>query len=195
METATFFSTPAEWRQWLEAHHKDTEFLWVGFYKKHTGIPSITWEESVDEALCYGWIDGIRKRNDDQAYRIRFTPRKKNSNWSAKNIKRIRELLEAGLVSPAGIAAYEIRTIDKSEVYSYENRASAVLPDEYEQKLKAVPEAWAFFYEDLARSYRQSSIWWVIQAKQEKTRQRRLEVLIESSVERRKIPSLRRKGE
>lgn len=195
METPTFFSTPAEWRQWLERHHEESTFLWVGYYKKHTGIPSMTWEESVDEALCFGWIDGIRKRIDSEAYKIRFSPRKKSSIWSGKNISRIRELIDADMVSSKGIAAYEARSTDKSVVYGYENKDKAVLPPEYENQLKANPEAWTFFSEELAPSYRQTSIWWVIKAKQQKTRDRRIQVLIESCVERRKIPPLRRKGE
>lgn len=195
MESATFFSTPAEWRHWLEAQHQEADFLWVGYYKKHTGIPSMTWEESVDEALCFGWIDGIRKRIDSEAYKIRFTPRKKSSIWSGKNLNRIKELLEVELVSPAGITAYESRSADKSVVYAYENKDKAVLPPEYERQLRAEPEAWAFFSEELAPSYRQTSIWWVIKAKQQATRDRRIQILIDSCVQRRKIPPLRRKGE
>lgn len=195
MESPIFFTTPAEWRHWLEAQHKAEDYVWVGYYKKHTGIPSMTWEESVDEALCFGWIDGIRKRIDSSTYKIRFTPRKKSSIWSGKNLKRIKELLSADLVSPAGINAYEARSTDKSVIYAYENKDKAVLPPEYEQQLKAHPEAWAFFSEELAPSYRQTSIWWVIKAKQQSTRDRRIQILIDSCVEKRKIPPLRRKGD
>src|SRR5262245_51313572 len=116
----TFFPTPADFRAWLEANHETQRELLVGFYKTSTGKPSITWPESVDQALCFGWIDGIRKRIDDESYSIRFTPRKPDSNWSAVNIAKVKELTEQGLMRAAGIKVFENRKEEKSGVYSYE---------------------------------------------------------------------------
>src|SRR3989442_301129 len=121
----TFFATPAQFRKWLLAHHADARELWVGFYKKDSGRPSITWPQSVDEALCFGWIDGIRKTIDHKSYVIRFTPRTATSIWSAVNIKRMAVLIEDGRVRPAGLAAFEKRSDEKSRIYSYEQRDSA----------------------------------------------------------------------
>src|SRR6266545_8054500 len=127
---ARFFKTPAEFRAWLEANHSSSAELWVGFYKKGSGKPSITWPESVDEALCFGWIDGIRKSLDETSYTIRFTPRKSQSIWSAVNIGRADELIKQGLMMPTGMAAFEARKENKSGIYSYEQR-SAELPETY----------------------------------------------------------------
>src|SRR5438105_9746878 len=117
-----FFRTPAQWRSWLERHHASKDELWVGFYKKGSGRPSITWPQSVDEALCFGWIDGIRKSVDADSYMIRFTPRRPGSTWSAVNIRRVAELAKLGLMGEAGRTAFGRRTAAKSGIYAYENR-------------------------------------------------------------------------
>ena len=187
----TFFKKPSEFRKWLDKNHDREKELWVGFYKKASKIPSITWPESVDEALCYGWIDGIRKSIDDVSYKIRFTPRRPTSIWSAVNIERMEELKSLGLVKAPGLAAFDERQVERSKIYTYE-RANVVLDQEYEKKIKANKKAWAFF-EALAPSYKKNSIHWVMSAKKEETRLRRLEILIKSSEEGQKIPQLRKK--
>ena len=184
-----FFDHPDKFREWLkENHEKETE-LWVGFYKKATGLPSLTWSESVDQALCYGWIDGIRKSIDDKSYKIRFTPRKPTSIWSKVNIEKIEELTKNGLMKPAGLAAWGRRDLEKQKIYAYEQK-NAKLPEKYADKIKNTPEAWAFF-ESLAPSYKKATIWWIVSAKREETRLRRLDILIQSSKEGLKIPQLR----
>lgn len=185
-----FFPKPSDFRSWLEANYDQEDVLWVGYYKKATKLPSITWPESVDEALCYGWIDGLRKSIDEKSYKIRFTPRRPNSNWSAVNIKRVAELKKMGLMQASGLAAYAKKKEEKSGIYSYE-QAEAAFDPAYRAKIKANPKAWAFF-EKLAPSYKKASIQWVLSAKREETRLRRLGILIESSEEGLKIPQLRR---
>jgi uncharacterized protein YdeI (YjbR/CyaY-like superfamily) len=175
-----FFDTPNHFRKWLEIHHEDTNELWVGFYKKASGQPSITWPESVDEALCVGWIDGLRKTIDAVSYKIRFTPRKKTSNWSAVNIGRVGELTRLGRMRPAGLKAFALRKEEKSGIYAYENRKSAVLGKAEEKQFRARPKAWDFFQRQPA-GYRKLTTWWVISAKKEETRQMRLEKLIAAS--------------
>lgn len=190
-----FFDSPQAFRQWLEKHHQTEKVLWVGYYKKHTKIPSLTWPESVDQALCFGWIDGLRHSVDDERYRIRFTPRKSTSNWSDVNVKRYAELLKDGLILPAGKAAYARKKKEKSGVYSFEQDLKKLLfPPEYEAIIKKEKVAWAFF-QTLPPSVRKPSIWWVVSAKQEATRQRRLAELIRCSIEGKRIKMLRRKGE
>ena len=186
-----FFATPAEFRAWLEAHHASVKELWVGFYKKDSGKPSITWPESVDEALCFGWIDGLRKSIDDASYKIRFTPRKPRSTWSAVNINRVAELTQTGLMYPAGLKAFAERTEDKSVIYSYEQRKLAELDPAAEQQFRANQAAWEFFQTQPA-GYRNTAIWWVVSAKQEATRQSRLAKLIEDSEYGRTLPQLTR---
>jgi uncharacterized protein YdeI (YjbR/CyaY-like superfamily) len=175
----TFFETPSDFRKWLEKHHATEQELWVGFYKKDSGKPSITWPESVDEALCFGWIDGIRKRVDEASYKIRFTPRRRGSIWSAVNLKRAQELIETGRMRPAGLRAFENRKEDNERRYSYEQQG-AKLSGEYEQKLKAHPQAWSFFQAQPPR-YRKMAGWFVMSAKKEETRLRRLDRLIADS--------------
>ena len=187
----TFFKSPAEFRQWLEKHHATAQELWVGFYKKASGKPSMTWPQSVDEALCFGWIDGIRKSVDDVSYTIRFTPRKSRSVWSVVNIKRVEELNRQGRMQPAGRKAYEARVEHKSGIYSYEQRP-AELDGPYGKKLKHNKEAWTFF-EAQPASYRKAVIWWVLSAKKEETRLKRLGQLIEDSAQGRRIPQFTRK--
>jgi uncharacterized protein YdeI (YjbR/CyaY-like superfamily) len=175
-----FFRSPSDFRKWLEQNHATTRELWVGYYKKNSGKPSITWSESVDEALCFGWIDGIRKSRDDLSYTIRFTPRKPKSNWSAVNIRRVQELARDRRMQPAGLEAFEGRTPEKSGIYSYENRKTAVLGKPAEKQFRLSHAAWVFFQAQAA-SYRQTAIWWVVSAKKEETRQARLKKLIENS--------------
>src|SRR5437879_5474253 len=140
----TFFKTQSDFRKWLEKNHDDATEILVGFYKLGSGKPSMTWPESVDEALCFGWIDGVRRRIDDDSYSIRFTPRKSTSIWSAVNIKKAEELIRSGQMQPAGLAAFEKRTENKSRIYSYEN-APAELSPEFEKRFRDNKKAWAFF--------------------------------------------------
>lgn len=187
----TYFRTPDELRRWLEREHLRARELWVGFHKKASGRPSLTWPESVDAALCFGWIDGIRKRVDDARYMIRFTPRRERSIWSAVNIRRFLALRRKGLMRPAGLAAYARRARERSGLYSYEQRPDA-LPPRYQRVIKARPRAWAFFAAQ-PPWYRRTVTWWVVSAKQETTRARRLAVLVEHCVGGRLIPPLARK--
>jgi uncharacterized protein YdeI (YjbR/CyaY-like superfamily) len=184
------FSKPAQFRTWLQKHHASTSEQWIGFYKKNSGRPSITWPEAVDEALCFGWIDGLRKTVDAQSYQIRFTPRRPKSTWSAINTGRMQELVRAGRVHPAGSKAFAERLTAKSGTYSYENRRSAVLSTEALQRFRSNPTAWNWFQEQSA-SYRQTAIWWVVSAKRAETRQKRLETLIADSKLKRKIAPMR----
>ena len=185
-----FFASPSDLRKWFKTQHATSQELWAGYYKKNSGKSSITWPESVDEALCFGWIDGIRKSIDDVSYTIRFTPRKPGSTWSAVNIKRVEELTQQGLMQPAGLTAFQARKENKSGIYSYEQR-SAKLPAPYEKILKKNKAAWEFFRAQ-PPSYRKAASWWVVSAKQEETRLRRLDKLIEDSAHGRTIPQLTR---
>jgi uncharacterized protein YdeI (YjbR/CyaY-like superfamily) len=189
-----FFPTPADFRRWLEQHHGSERELWVGFHKKDSGRPSITWPESVDEALCFGWIDGIRKSLNEESYVIRFTPRKSSSTWSAVNIRRVAELGRDGRMQPAGLSAFEARDPKKSGIYSFEQRKAVTLGKEGERRFRANRKAWSFF-EAQPPGYRKTAIWWVVSAKREETRARRLETLIADSAAGRKIGPLRRTGE
>jgi uncharacterized protein YdeI (YjbR/CyaY-like superfamily) len=183
------FERPEDFRAWLEQHHDSERELWVGYYKKGSGKPSMTWAESVDEALCFGWIDGIRKSIDAERYTNRFTPRRKGSNWSAINIRRVAALTREGRMHPAGLKAFEARREDRSGVYSYERREEAVLDPAFEKRFRAKRKAWAFF-EAQANWYRRAAIRWVMTAKREETRERRLGTLIEDSAAGRKVPPL-----
>ena len=174
-----FFETQHHFRQWLEKNHDKVTELLVGFYKIGSGKPSITWPQSVDQAICFGWIDGIRKTIDHESYCIRFTPRKPNSNWSAINIQKVEEMNKLGLMYPAGIAAFEKRRELKSEVYSYENKPER-LSSHDEELFKLHPKSWAFF-QSQPPSYQRTAIYWVMSAKQEPTQQKRLNELIADS--------------
>jgi uncharacterized protein YdeI (YjbR/CyaY-like superfamily) len=174
-DEATFFETAAAFRAWLEDNHETSQELWVGFFKKGAGQASVTYPEAVEEALCFGWIDGVRLTVDDETYTNRFTPRKRGSNWSAINIARVADLTQAGRMTPSGIAAFEARDQERAQ-YSYEG-ASAGLSPEYESALRARPAAWAFF-EAQPPWYRRIAAAWVMDAKREETRFRRLEALI-----------------
>jgi uncharacterized protein YdeI (YjbR/CyaY-like superfamily) len=182
----TFFAIPADLRAWFKQHHLSETELLVGFYKKDSGKPSITWPESVDEALCVGWIDGVRKRADDESYTIRFTPRKPRSIWSAVNIARVEALTQEGRMQPAGLTAFEQRRENKSGIYSYEQRDQIELSEAETLAFKANPQAWAFF-ESQPASYRKAVLWWIVSAKKEETRAKRVATLIDDSANGRKI--------
>jgi uncharacterized protein YdeI (YjbR/CyaY-like superfamily) len=188
----TFFRTPADFRKWLEQHHDTAPELWVGFHKKGSGRPSMTWPESVDEALCFGWIDGVRKSLGDESYVIRFTPRRARSIWSAVNVRRVTELTRLGRMRPAGVKAFEARDPARTGVYSFEQpRESLTLGAPYEAKLKASKRAWTFF-QSQAPWYQRTVSRWVMSAKKEETRLRRLAALIEDSARGRRIGPLNR---
>ncbi len=186
-----FFATPSAWRAWLEEHHAESEELWVGLYKRDSGKPSITWPEAVDGALCFGWIDGLRKSVDTISYKIRFTPRKPRSIWSAINVKRAMELSSLGLMHPAGLAAFQKRDEKRSAIYAYEQRKDAKLPSAYEKQFRANKAAWKFFQAQ-APWYRRTATYQVVSAKKEETRLKRLASLIEDSAHQRAIPALTR---
>lgn len=185
----TFFPTPADFRAWLEAHHDKLSEQLVGFHKKDSGKPSITWPESVEVALCFGWIDGVRKSLDETSYTIRFTPRKPSSTWSAININLVQKLTKQGLMHPAGLKAFAARNEKKSAIYSYEQRKSARFTREQEKQFRANKTAWEFFRSQ-APSYQRVCTYWVITAKREETRLKRLSELINHSQNRRRIPRL-----
>jgi uncharacterized protein YdeI (YjbR/CyaY-like superfamily) len=193
----TFFATPAEWRAWLQEHHDSERELLVGFYRRASGRPSITWPESVDEALCFGWIDGVRRSRDAESYTIRFTPRQRRSTWSAVNVARVRELEAEGRMHAAGLEAFARRSDDRTAIYSYEQRRTATLSEEQEAQLRADPAAWAYFQAQ-PPSWRRTAAHWVTSAKREETRERRLAQLVEACAEGRRPPALtppgRRKG-
>ena len=181
-----FFATAAAWRAWLERNHSVEVELVVGFYKTMSGKPSMSWPESVDEALCFGWIDGVRRRLDVDAYCIRFTPRKAQSIWSAINVAKIEALRKAAKMHPAGEAAFANRTVEKTGVYSFERAEAAKFSKVQLQRLKKNPTAWAFF-EMQAPWYQRTCAHWVTSAKQEVTRERRLQQLIADSAAGRRI--------
>ena len=173
---ARFFRTPAQLRAWFDKNHGTCKELWVGYYKRETGKPSVTWPESVGEALCVGWIDGLRKGIDQHSYKIRFTPRRPGSIWSDVNIRKVKALMKEGRMCPAGLKAFEARDEAKSRIYAYELRPD-MLDEPYLGKVRANKEAWTF-YLGCAPSYRRSVNNWVMSAKQEGTRLKRLERLL-----------------
>jgi uncharacterized protein YdeI (YjbR/CyaY-like superfamily) len=184
----TFFPTPADFRAWLEAHHDKFQELLVGFYKRDSGKPSITWPESVQVALCFGWIDGVRKSIDETSYTIRFTPRKPTSNWSSININLVRKLTKQGLMHPAGLKAFAARD-EKKSIYSHEQRKTAQFTREQEKQFRAKKAAWEFFRSQ-APWYQRVTAFWVISAKREETKLKRLSELIGHSQNRRTLPRL-----
>lgn len=185
-----FFKSSSELRKWFHKNHLTSTELWVGFHRKQTGKQVFTWPEAVDEALCVGWIDGIRKKVDEESYCNRFTPRKKSSNWSNVNIKRIQELMEAGLVLEAGKKTFETRDLRRQQSASFEQEKVEFTPA-YLKKFKANKNAWKF-YEAQTNTYKKQSAWYVISAKQEETRLRRLDLLIYDSENGIHIKPLRR---
>ena len=184
----TFFRTQASFRKWLEKNHDKAKELLVGFYKVNSGKQSMTWSESVDEAICFGWIDGLRRSINQESYSIRFTPRRPGSIWSAINIKKVEDLSQKGLMFPSGLVAFEKREAKKSAIYSYE-KAPENLSDDFSKKFKSNKKAWEFF-ESMAPSYQLTAIHWVMNAKQEGTKLKRLDELIKDSEAGRKIKSL-----
>ena len=190
---ARFFAAPKDFRAWLEKHHATARELVVGFHKKGTTKRSITWPESVDEALCFGWIDGVRRSLGEEAYSIRFTPRRPRSIWSAVNVDRVAALEKAGRMSPAGRAAFALRTQERTGVYSFERAERAKLARAEQRRLDSDAKARAFFRAQ-APWYQRAAIHWVVSAKREETRQRRLATLIASSAAGTTIPPLTRPG-
>ena len=188
---ATYFESPAAFRRWLEAHHASADELIVGFHKTHTGRPTLTWPESVDEALCFGWIDGIRRRVDDDRYTIRFTPRRRHSIWSLVNIRRVAALIAEGRMQPSGLRAFEARRDDRSGVYAFERATPAAFSAADERRFKTHRKAWAFF-QSQPPGYRKVAMHWVTSAKRPETREKRLATLIADSEAGLRIAQLRR---
>ncbi len=188
LQDTVFFATQEAFGEWLERHPNATE-IWVGYYRKSTGRACLSWSETVDVALCFGWIDGIRQSIDEDRYKIRFTPRKSNSVWSAVNVKKVEELIRLGKMKPEGLRLFNKRTDIKG--YSSDDR-DVPLSKEFEAQIRTNEPAWAFL-SNLAPSYKRESIWWVMSAKREETRRRRLSILIASSEVGLRIPSLRKK--
>ena len=185
MKAPKFFKTSLDFRKWLEENHLSEKELLVGFYKVGSKKPSMSWSESVDQALCFGWIDGVRRSIDDESYSIRFTPRKPNSIWSVVNIKKMEALQKEGLVKEEGLKAFQLRKEAKSGIYSHENETQ-VLEKSFEEKFKANKKAWEFF-EKQAPSYKKVMIHWIMSAKQEKTQLSRLEKTIAASEQQLRI--------
>jgi uncharacterized protein YdeI (YjbR/CyaY-like superfamily) len=183
-----FFQEPSELRRWLVLHHENATELQVGFYKKGSGRPTITYQEALDEALCFGWIDGVRRGLDEDSYTIRFTPRRKKSFWGLVNIRRANELAALGLMHPSGLRAFDERDEERTERYSYERQTQA-LDDEYQHTFEANQPAWEFF-QSQPPSYQRAATWWVMNARRADTRQRRLATLIEASAEGRRPDAL-----
>jgi len=184
-----FFETSAQLRAWFEANHGTATELWLGYHRKSTGRPSVTWQEVVDQELCFGWIDSVRYPLDDGRSAQRITPRRKRSVWSAVNIKRFEELERQGLVYPAGRAAFAARDAARSAIYAYENRSRGLDPDR-DREFRRHKTAWKFFAAQ-APWYRRNAVYWVMSAKREETRQRRLAALIEVSHRGERLPQYR----
>lgn len=182
---AIFFGNQQAFREWLAKNHDSATEIWVGYYKKGTPQHNLTWPQSVDQALCFGWIDGIRKSIDESRYCNRFTPRKPGSNWSLVNIRKAEEMIACGLMMPAGLEAFSKRKTEKSGVYSFENGATE-LPAQFLSLFKLHPEAWSFF-EQQSASYRKTAIHWILSAKQETTRLSRLEKVKALSSDKRRL--------
>jgi len=182
----------AELRAWFEEHHADTPELHVGYYKKHTGRPTVTHQQAITQALCFGWIDSVGRRIDEDRYQVRFTPRRPGSVWSAVNVAKVAELTAAGLMHPAGLRAFEGRTFDKVAVYSYEQPAGAVLDDEQLARFQKEEAAWEWFSSRPA-SYRTAAAHWVTSAKRPETRERRFAQLVADSAAERTVPPLTRR--
>lgn len=190
MEEIIFFSNEKDFTNWLEENHTKKNELWVGYYRKNTGINSkFTWSKSVDVALCFGWIDGIRKSIDEQRYKIRFTPRKVDSVWSEVNVNKVKSLIELGKMKPLGLELFNKRNDVKG--YSSTQR-NIILDKKYENQIRANKQAWNFF-SNLAPSYKRDSIWWIMSAKKEETQLKRLNILITCSENKQKIPILQKK--
>ncbi|MEO6350381.1 MAG: YdeI/OmpD-associated family protein [Candidatus Limnocylindrales bacterium] len=187
-ENVRFFDTQADFRSWLEKNHEMAQFQWIGFYKKGANRTAMSYAEAVEESLCWGWIDGQTNRVDDQAVTTRFSPRRSGSNWSAVNIAKVGVLTKAGRMSAAGVRAFEARREPEPGAYTYETRP-ADLPDEYATIIRRNDKAWRF-YAAQRPSYRKSMTWWILSAKREETRQRRLDALMAESAAERIIDEL-----
>jgi uncharacterized protein YdeI (YjbR/CyaY-like superfamily) len=190
MNKIIFFTSQKELRKWFQKNHEKETELFLGYYKVHTKKPSVTWSQSVDEAICFGWIDGIRRSIDENSYYIRFTPRNPKSNWSAINIAKFEKLSKAGLVHQKGIEAFNKKMVEKSKIYSYE-RKNAMLSKVFEAEIKKNKKAWEYFSK-LPPSTKHISIHWVMSAKKMETQKSRLKILIESSEQNLRIPGFRR---
>lgn len=188
--TPTFFPAPHDFRAWLEVHHATTDHLWVGCYKKATNKPSVTWEDTVDEALCYGWIDGIQKSRDDESYMIRFTPRKSRSVWSQRSIDLVERLTAEGRMKAEGLAAFAFKDVHPDSGYATA-KFDGALTDQMVTQFKKTASAWEF-YQEQPPGYRKQTARWVMSAKREETRERRLATLIEDSGDRLRIKQLRK---
>ncbi len=186
----SFFPTPADFRRWLEAEGQKTSELVVGFYKKSSGKPSVTYAQALDEALCFGWIDGVRHSLSAHAYTVRFTPRKPNSQWSAVNIRHVERLVKAGRMCPEGLKAFE-GAASQPRRYSYEQRDQARLSASHERRLRSNRKAWKFF-QSQPPWYRRTATFWVVSAKKEETRERRFEILLSDCAEGRILKPLQR---
>ncbi len=185
-----FFDSPAKFRRWLKTNGKRCTELWVGFYRRSSGKPSITYREALDEALCFGWIDGVRKKSSVDTYTIRFTPRRPKSQWSAVNIRRVQELAKRGRIQPQGAAAFQAAKT-QTRKYSYEQRRVAAFDERSERMFRENARAWDFFQAQ-APWYRRTATFWVTSAKKEETRRKRLEILITDSEGCRHIKPLSR---
>jgi uncharacterized protein YdeI (YjbR/CyaY-like superfamily) len=185
-----FFDSPEAFYAWLEKHHDTRTEVWVGYRKKHTGKQSLTWSQAVDQALCFGWIDGVLKSIDEDAHRQRFTPRKPASNWSKVNVDKVARLVAEGKMRPAGIAAFERRSADGSGVYSFERDDEAAFEPDQEKRLRANKQAWEF-WEAQPPSYRRTATHWVTSGKKQDTRDKRLNELIDDSANGLRIKQLR----
>jgi uncharacterized protein YdeI (YjbR/CyaY-like superfamily) len=192
MTEPIFFSSPQDWRAWLADHHDSRSELLVGLFKKSSGMATMTWSQAVDEALCFGWIDGVRRRVDEQRHSIRFTPRKSRSTWSAVNIEKANSLIAEGRMQAAGRRAFEARSEERSRIYAFEQK-HVELPSPALARLKADPAAWSY-WQSRPPGYRRIAAWWVISAKRAETRERRLVTLIEDCAAGRLIRSQRRSG-
>ena len=186
---AIYFGTPEELRAWLEEHHETEPELWVGYYKKESGRRSLTWPQVVDEALCFGWIDGKTQRIDEHRYRPRWSPRRRNSNWSEVNVAKVAELRAEGRMTPAGEAAFAARRETSADALTYERRHEAAFEPEHEATFRAARAAWEWFQAQ-PPSYRTMATFWVMSAKRPETRSRRLATLIDCSGEGRRVPAL-----
>lgn len=184
-----YFKTAAAFRTWLKSNHAKAPELWVRFHRKDSGLGGLTYPKAVDEALCFGWIDGLRKKVDDISYTNRFTPRRARSTWSRVNIRRVAELQRLGRMTAAGLQVFARRTAGRSGTYSFEQRKNPSLDPASTRQLRADAAAWAFFQRQ-APSYQRTATWWVVSAKRPATRQKRLQILISCSAAGRRIPPL-----
>ncbi|HAZ03435.1 MAG: bacteriocin-protection protein [Bacteroidetes bacterium GWA2_40_14] len=180
-----FFGNQEQFREWLSEHSRTKKELWVGYYKVESGMPSLTWPQSVDQALCFGWIDGIRRSIDKDRYCIRFTPRKPNSNWSLVNIEKAESLILKGLMTPDGMVLFQNRKVADDKSYSYENKPEQ-LPQHLEQLFRKNTKAWEFF-SNQSKSYQRTVLYWILSAKQEATKTSRLMKTIDQSLLQKRI--------